>query len=218
MTWSSATSARSSRCCTAARCSPGCENFLLYDFFTPDGWVNEDVFAYSNGLGERARAGGLPQPVWRHPRLDPHVGRLFGQRSRTASARSSSAPWAKGWACTAARGAYLHLPRPGHRAGVHPLQPGDRPSRACSSSLHAYEYHVFLDFREVATMTWGSYRRVNEYLAGRGVPSVQKRAAGAAAPAGARPAARDRQPRLPALPAGCTPMRARRVSAARPAG
>jgi hypothetical protein len=26
------------------------ENFLLYDFFTPDGNVNEDVFAYSNGF------------------------------------------------------------------------------------------------------------------------------------------------------------------------
>ena len=24
------------------------KNFLLYDFFTPEGYVNEDVFAYSN--------------------------------------------------------------------------------------------------------------------------------------------------------------------------
>jgi glycosidase len=27
-------------------------DFLLYDFFTDEGWVNEDVFAYSNRLGE----------------------------------------------------------------------------------------------------------------------------------------------------------------------
>jgi hypothetical protein len=40
-------------------------------------------------------------------------------------------------------------------------------------ALHAYQYHVFLDFREVLDDEWGSYRRVNEYLAGRGVPSVQ---------------------------------------------
>ncbi len=33
----------------------GVEQFLLYDFFTSDGTVNEDVFAYSNGWGsERA--------------------------------------------------------------------------------------------------------------------------------------------------------------------
>ncbi len=30
----------------------GVENFLLYDFFTPEGGVNEDVFAYSNRVGE----------------------------------------------------------------------------------------------------------------------------------------------------------------------
>ena len=31
------------------------DHFLLYDLFTPDGTVNEDVFAYSNGHGnERA--------------------------------------------------------------------------------------------------------------------------------------------------------------------
>jgi glycosidase len=28
------------------------ENFLLYDFFTPEGYVNEDVFAYSNQYGD----------------------------------------------------------------------------------------------------------------------------------------------------------------------
>ncbi|MGD8997018.1 MAG: alpha-amylase family glycosyl hydrolase, partial [Anaerolineae bacterium] len=33
----------------------GVENFLLYDFFAPEGHVNEDVFAYSNrAAGERA--------------------------------------------------------------------------------------------------------------------------------------------------------------------
>jgi hypothetical protein len=27
-------------------------DFLLYDFFTPKGYVNEDVFAYSNRAGD----------------------------------------------------------------------------------------------------------------------------------------------------------------------
>jgi glycosidase len=30
----------------------GVENFLLYDFFTPEGYVNENVFAYSNRSGD----------------------------------------------------------------------------------------------------------------------------------------------------------------------
>jgi len=32
----------------------GVENFLLYDFFAPEGYVNEDVFAYSNRAGPSA--------------------------------------------------------------------------------------------------------------------------------------------------------------------
>ena len=50
--WSSATSARSSRCCTAAPLFAEARDFLLYDFFTDDGPVNEDVFAYSNRRGD----------------------------------------------------------------------------------------------------------------------------------------------------------------------
>src|SRR5512136_2263612 len=30
----------------------GVDNFLLYDFFAPEGYVNEDVFAYSNRTGD----------------------------------------------------------------------------------------------------------------------------------------------------------------------
>ena len=30
----------------------GVEHFLLFDFFSPEGFVNEDVYAYANGLGQ----------------------------------------------------------------------------------------------------------------------------------------------------------------------
>ena len=40
--------------------------------------------------------------------------------------------------------------------------------------LNAYKYHVFLDFREVQDDEWDSYRQLNGYLQGRGVPSVQE--------------------------------------------
>src|SRR5512136_254694 len=35
----------------------GVRNFLLYDFYAPDGHVNEDVFAYSNSSGDWLGAG-----------------------------------------------------------------------------------------------------------------------------------------------------------------
>ena len=51
-TWSSGTSARSSPLLHKRYLFAGVENFLLYDFFAPDGSVNEDVFAYSNRVGD----------------------------------------------------------------------------------------------------------------------------------------------------------------------
>ena len=49
--WSSATSARSSRCSTGVATSPRPHDFRLYDFGADGGGVDENVFAYSNGSG-----------------------------------------------------------------------------------------------------------------------------------------------------------------------
>ena len=55
----------------------GVRDFLLYDFYTDGGWVNEDVFAYSNRLGnDRALV------VYNnrfHSGLDPRSPRLRGK-------------------------------------------------------------------------------------------------------------------------------------------
>ena len=51
--WSRATSARSCRCSTGAATSPRRRDFLLYDVAHDFGGVDENVFAYSNGIGGR---------------------------------------------------------------------------------------------------------------------------------------------------------------------
>ena len=65
-----ATSARSSRCSPAWRCSPR-RDFALYDFVTDDGGVDENVFAYSNGA-TASGARRLQQPLRRHDRHHPY--------------------------------------------------------------------------------------------------------------------------------------------------
>ncbi len=57
----------------------GVDNFLLYDVYTPEGRVDENVFAYSNSYEARKSAGGLSQQIRRHARLDSHVGGLRGE-------------------------------------------------------------------------------------------------------------------------------------------
>ena len=47
-TWSPGTNRRYSRFCKRRYLFSGVDSFLLYDFFSAQGGVNEDVFAYSN--------------------------------------------------------------------------------------------------------------------------------------------------------------------------
>ncbi len=151
-------------------------HFLLYDFFTPDGSVNEDVYAYSNRSGdERA---------------------LVVYHNKYASAR--------GWIRTSA--AYLVKPEAGHetpssdrivvqstlgdglglandqsiytifRDSISGLEFIRNNQEIHSSGLYieldAYNYHVFLDFRQVRDEDWRPYSQLSAYLNGRGVPSI----------------------------------------------
>ena len=70
----------------------GVENFLLYDFYTATGNVNEDVFAFSNQLGDQH---GL---VIYHNRFGDTRGldQSFSSLSDRTTKSWSSATWATG--------------------------------------------------------------------------------------------------------------------------
>ncbi len=145
-------------------------DFLLYDFYDPGGWVNEDVFAYSNRVGEERG--------------------LVVYHNRYAEA--------KGWIKTSASysvpdggGGRRQMQRSlGEGLGLHP--DGDwftllREQRSglefirssadlCRDGffveLHAYGCQVFLDIHEMADGPSGQLRRLAERLGGAGVPSI----------------------------------------------
>jgi glycosidase len=151
----------------------GVEGFLLYDFYTPDGYVNEDVFAYSN------RAGGERALVVYHNRYATAQGWI-----RTSAAYSVK---------VGDNGDRVLVQRSlGEGLGLH-----NDEDRYCifrdhvsgleyirsSKELHetglyielgAYKYHVFLDFREVQDNVWRHYAQLAGYLNGRGVPSIEE--------------------------------------------
>ncbi|MEI2692223.1 MAG: hypothetical protein V9H69_21955 [Anaerolineae bacterium] len=99
-------------------------NFRLYDFFTPDGSVNEDVFAYSNRAGDE-RGLVIYLNKWAEARgLDPHLGGLCGQGGgRRQAAGTDLAGRRPGSAQRRQR--LCHLPRCGLQPGVHPKLPAD---------------------------------------------------------------------------------------------
>jgi glycosidase len=147
-------------------------DFLLYDVVTPEGYVNEDVFAYSNRSGgERALV------VYNNRYADAHgtaresvgfaVKAADGSRSivRRTLADGLDLHREDGW-FTVMRDAASGL--------EHLRSSRDLAEHGLPISLGAYGRHVFLDVREVADGAAGQYGRLAATLGGRGVPSVDE--------------------------------------------
>ncbi len=148
----------------------GVENFLLYDLYDPGGWVNEDVYAYSN------RRGGERALVVYNNRYAHARGWI-----RTAAAFAVKTPSGKQLASrTLAEG--LELREDGSYvafrdwvSGMEYLRPcGELQSRGMLVDLAAFQRQVFMDFRDIPEDGRGRWGRLCNELDGRGVPSVDR--------------------------------------------
>jgi glycosidase len=149
----------------------GVDNFLLYDFFTPQGEVNEDVYAYSNGLGNER---GL---VVYHNKFGDTQGWVrmsVGFSVKGSDGERTVIQRSLGEGLNLAGDPGMYCIFRDLSAGLEYIRPSQEIiEQGLFLSLHAYEYHTFIDFHEALDDEWGSYGKLNEYLAGRGVPSVQ---------------------------------------------
>jgi hypothetical protein len=150
--------------------------FLLYDVFTTDGYVNEDVFAYSNGVG-----GGLSH----------------GSSERTLIIYHNKYADMRGWVKTSVgfmdKGSGNMIQKTlGEGLGLRGReqdyvvfrdattgQEYIRPSRELVEQglyveLGGYKCHAFVDFREVSDDPTGIARwaKICQILNGAGVPSI----------------------------------------------
>jgi hypothetical protein len=148
-------------------------NFYLYDFYTPEGYVNENVIAFSNSFdGEH----GL---VIYNNKFENTTGwvktsvaysvKKAGQEERILEQNSL--------------GHALHLHHHDnyfvifrdYSSGLEYIRSSkDLHERGLLVALNAYQYHVFLDFREVEDNVWHHYANLNSYLDGRGVPNIDE--------------------------------------------
>ena len=166
----------------------GVENFFLYDLFAPEGYVNEDVFAYSNCVGDPSTGSGQA----------PSTG--SGQVERALVVYHNKYAEAQGWIRTSA--AYAKTGQDGEtvlaqkslgqglalhddgeyftifRDHVTGLEYIRSSKELCEKGLYvelgAYKYQVFLDFCEVRDNEWRQYAQLTAYLNGRGVPSIEE--------------------------------------------
>ena len=150
----------------------GMENFLLYDFITPGGGVEENVLAYSNGSGSEHAL------VVAHNRFANTEGRIQISSSYVVKTSGGDRPMiqrslAQGLGIHDAEG-WFTIARDQASGLEYIFSNREIVQNGLRLSLGAYEYHVFLDFRQVEDDAYGSYRQVCDYLNGRGVPGIEE--------------------------------------------
>jgi glycosidase len=148
------------------------KDFLLYDLFTPEGYVNEDVFAYSNRTGDER---GLV--VYHNKYADTRgwIRTSAAYSVKTSNGERSLVQKNLG------EGLGLHADENyfcifcDHVTGLEYIRSSQElHQKGLYVELGAYKYHVFLNFREVQDNEWHQYAHLMAYLNGRGVPSIEE--------------------------------------------
>jgi len=140
----------------------GAEHFLLYDFFTADGAVNEDVFAFSNGSGDERAL------VIYHNRYAHTAGwiRTSAAYMDKATGQLRQRSLADGLGLREEFACFRD-----HVSGLEYIRScGELAGHGLYVELDGYQCHVFLEFRFVSGEPW---RGLHAALNGRGVPSLQ---------------------------------------------
>jgi glycosidase len=149
------------------------QNFLLYDLFTPEGYVNENVFAHSNRSGEER---GL---VIYNNKYE--FARGWIRTSASYSVKREKAEERMLVQKTLGEGLGLHAEDDtfcifrDHVTGLEYIR---NSKELCQQGLYvelgAYQYHVYIDFREVRDNEWHHYANLTATLGGRGVPNLEE--------------------------------------------
>jgi glycosidase len=148
-------------------------NYLLYDFFTPEGYVNEDVYAYSN-RSEEERSLVIYHNKFAETRgwIRNSVGFAVkdgpeGQKSLVQNSLG------EGLSLHDEAG-YFAIFRD-QLSGLQYIRNSQEiRDKGLFFELGAYKAHVFLDFREVKDDVWHQYAHLTAYLNGRGVPDIEE--------------------------------------------
>lgn len=142
------------------------DNFLLYDFFTKEGIVNEDVFAYSNRYNNERS-------------LIVYNNRFTHTAGWIKTSVGFAGPGGKLVQRQLADGLGLNdNPRMYSifRDAISGLEyirsDNELRHQGLYIELGAFKYHVFLDFREVESTKDAPYDQLATSLNGQGVPSV----------------------------------------------
>jgi hypothetical protein len=150
----------------------GAEEFLLYDFSTSDG-VNEDVYAYSNRVGDE-RSLVLYHNKYASTSGWIKVSAAYSVKSGQSEERSLVQRSIGDGLALRSDEQFFYIFRD-QVSGLEYLRNG---RELCDNGLYVelgpYQHHVFLDFREVRDNEWRHYAQLAAQLNGRAVPSIEE--------------------------------------------
>jgi glycosidase len=151
----------------------GVQHFFLYDLFTPEGHVNEDVFAYSNRSGEEraivvchnkfaSTRGWIKTSVGYLGKTGVGEERVLMQKTLGEALALSVG------------GDYYTIFRDQVTGLEYIRKNNELIEQGLYVELNAFKYHVFLDFRQVRDNDAHQYGQLTGYLNGRGAPSIDE--------------------------------------------
>ncbi len=146
-------------------------NFRLYDFYTTDGHVNEDVFAYSNRSGDQ-RA--LVVYHNRYADTRGHISRssAYAIRQPDGTKTLTQRSLAEGLSLPQDNNAYVIFRE--HVTGLEYIRPCPViHAQGLFAELGAFTCQVFLDFHVVHNDPSGPYAVLSNELNGHGIPSIE---------------------------------------------
>jgi len=147
----------------------GVENFRLYDFFTSGGWVNEDVYAYSNRLSDQSAL-----VVYHNKFADTDGWIKWSAAFKSQSSGGlKQVPLLDGLGIQGGDNLFIRFRD--SLTGLEYIRPANEiADSGLRLHLAAYQAYVLTDFRVVSDDGHHMYRAITEYLNGRGVPNIDE--------------------------------------------
>jgi glycosidase len=142
--------------------------FVLYDFVTPEGAVNENVFAYSNRFGDERAL------IVAHNRYESTRGRVFAAYvpAGTGEGRHPRS-LGEGLGLSGRDGDFL-ICRECTQGLTYVYPVREIVEQGLYLELDAFKYAAFLEFHEVRDTSEKTYANLHRFLSGRGVPDLEE--------------------------------------------
>ncbi len=143
------------------------DNFLIYDFMNGNGKINDNVFAYTNGVGHQRAL------VIYHNHFSSAQGYIHSSAKYRTKVTGviEEKRILEGLCLNASPDRYVIFRD--IQSGLEYLRSTEEVhNKGLYFELNAYEYHVYVDFQEVVDNESSHYEKLTGLLNGRGVPSI----------------------------------------------